>query len=615
MISVSPGPIERVPAGGRGLKRVAVCLLFTAASFVSIHAQPGSTHSYFIDCSSSQAGDGSSAHPWNTLTAAQEHPFHPGDRIAIKRGTECHGAFSPAGSGTARDPIRLTAYGHGPRPRVVAAASDRAALTLFNQEYWQVDSLDISGSGEYGIFVSGDRGTLHNISLKNLYVHDVRGGTMKSKDNGLVVVSPSSHDTTFDDVLVDGVDAAHTNEWAGILVGGGNFGMDMPLNHNVIIRNSTAHDVQGDGIILFRDSDSSIETSAAWETGMQATQTIGTPNAIWTWTCTRCTVRDNEAFLTDSPGVDGGAYDIDWNTTQNIVERNYAHDTQGYCIAVFGAGYVTSGGLVRDNLCIDNALSPRLAALQGAIYLHTWNGGVIRGLRVEHNTVIWNPTVASAAALVDDAATGDTSIEFTANRIESSGPFFYAAAAHFMPSSNTYVYSGQAEPQFTLSGQHKVTLAALQTAGVEKESSLTKQLPKRPDEIALHLDVDIDFALDADGLMAAAQHAQLVVLRSLAEQYSPSKLKVTVHLIDPPNSSAKDTELRANALLDLNARRISFAHDGREPGSIRLSTIDGRLLQEWHGFQNAATLGRAVRARVGAPDFAQMLVDSAEVRP
>jgi hypothetical protein len=151
--------------------------------------------------------------------------------------------------------------------------------------------------------------------------------------------------------------AEHTNQWAGILIGGGPFpyASDASLNNCVMVRNSSVQDVYGDGIILFRDSAGVVETSTAWQTGMQPTQTIGTPNAIWAWTCSDCTVRDNEAFLTDSPGADGGAYDIDWDNTRNAVERNYAHDTQRDCIAVF----VISQNIVRNNLCIDNGMSPK----------------------------------------------------------------------------------------------------------------------------------------------------------------------------------------------------------------------------------------------------------------
>ena len=564
--------------------------------------------SYFIDCSQPVAGDGSSTHPWNSLGDAMKQLFRPGDRIALKRGTACHGSFAPQGSGDASNVIRLTAYSEGARPQIVAAAKDRQALLLFNQEYWQVDSLDLSGSSMYGVFVSGDKGMLHHIVLKNLFVHDVQGGAMKSKDNGLVVVGPSSPNVFFDDVLVDGVIAAHTNQWAGILIGGGNFGYapDAPLNHRVVVRNSSVQDVNGDGIILFREAEGLIENSTAFETGMQPTQTIGTPNAIWTWTCTDCVVRDNEAYLTDSPGVDGGAYDIDWDDTRNTVERNYAHDTQGYCLAVFGAGFVTSQSVARDNLCIANGESPRLAALQGAVYLRTWNDGLIDGLKIEHNTIFFDPPVATAAAVVNEAATRGGPTEFSGNRIVSSAPLFYRSNAQFAPSTNTYRSTGTGAAKFMLGDRGETTLASLQAAGMEQGSTLERGSDSRKREAFLRLDATVDLRLDADGLLADAPRAQLMVLRSLAAQYGPAALAVTVHLQSTATSTKEETPEEENALRDLDAGSIRFERDGKPGAGIRLSGADGRLLDEWHGFQNAATLGGAVRAWLGAPHFAQV---------
>ncbi len=562
---------------------------------------------WFVDCSQTIAGDGSLSHPWNSLVLAEAHIFVAGDRIELKRGTACRGSFSPQGSGTRGRLIRLTAYGQGPRPRIVAPAQNRQVLLLFNQEYWQIDSLDLSGANTYGVFVTGDKGTLHHIYLENLFVHDVMGGAMKNKDNGLLVVGPSSINLFFDDVVVDGVVAAHTNQWAGILVGGGPFpyGPNAPLNSNITVRNSSVQDVYGDGIVLFRDSNGVIETSTAWETGMQPTEKIGTPNAIWTWTCTDCIVRDNEAFLTDSPGVDGGAYDIDWDNRNNSIERNYAHDTQGYCFAVFAAGYVTSGSVVRDNLCIDNGESPRLAALQGAAYVHTWDNGVVRGLTMEHNTIIWNPPVSSAAAIVCDAKMGDIPAAFIGNRIESATQYFYRFNAQLSPSGNRYRYNGAGDALFTLGERRNATLAALQEAGLEKGTVLEKPSTPTHGETSLRLDAIIDFALDADGLLVQKQRAQLMVLRSLAAQYGPQALALTVHLHTAPDSEA-EKDAQANALLDLDAAPIHFDYGGNSSGVIRLLTPDGRRLEEWRGFQNAAALGGAVRARIGAPQFAQM---------
>jgi hypothetical protein len=569
---------------------------------------PPLAHIFFINCSSQQPGDGSSAHPWNSLPDAQAHPFVPGDRIALARGTVCHGSFSPQGSGIETGPIRLTADGQGARPRIVAAPGAPQVLRLFNQQYWQIDSLDLSGAGKYGIFVSGDKGTLRHIYLKNLAVHDLRGGTIKNKDNGLVVVGPSSRDVVFNDILVDGVVAAHTDQWAGILIGGGGYpyAADAPLNSHVTIRNSSVQDVYGDGIVLFRDSDGLIETSTAWETGMQPTESVGTPNAIWTWTCNNCIVRDNEAFLTDSPGVDGGAFDIDYGNTRNTLERNYAHDTQGYCLAVFGSGSATTDSLVRENLCIANGLSPRLAVRQGAVYMTTWNGGVIRGLRIERNTILFDPPVSTASAIMDDAAAGSSSATFTGNHIESAAPLFYRAVAGFAPSVNVYSYTGPGQPAFTLGDRHEVLLSNLQQAGIEKGSTLGQESAPSQPASSLRLEASIDFALDTDGLLAPAPRAQLMVLRSLAAQYGPPALTVTVHLRSPENSSAKEAAEQANALLDLDAPSIHFVRDGKDSATISLLGADGHLIQSWTGFQNAATLGGTVRKLLGAPHFASM---------
>jgi hypothetical protein len=594
------------------LLALAICIIPTGTLVAAQNTPTASTHTFYIDCTSSNTGDGdgSSTHPWRSLATAQAHPFFPGDRIALARGTVCRGSFAPQGSGSADHPIRLTAYGSGPRPRIVASTKDRQALSLFNQEFWQIDSIDISGGNTYGIFVSGDIGTLRHIYLKNLLVHNVQGGDLKNKDNGLVIVGPSGPNVIFQDVLVDGVIAAHTNQWAGILIGGGNYAWkaDAPLNSHIIVRNSTVQDVYGDGIVLFRDSDGLIETSVAFQTGMQPTETTGTPNAIWTWTCTDCAVRDNEAFLTDSPGLDGGAYDIDWDNTRNIVERNYAHDTQGYCFAAFAAGYVTRESVIRDNLCVDNGLSPRLAALQGAVYLHTWNDGTLRGLRIEHNTFHWNPPVATAAAIVDDAATGGDPILFTGNRIDSSVPFFYRTNAQFVPSANIYHYDGPGEAQFTVGDRRNTTLTALHAVGMETGTTLDRKPSHAPTATSLHIDATIDLTLDSDGLLSPAVRAQWIVLHSLAAQYSTS-LTVTAHLVEDADVIRRD-ESRINALRDLDPGPVHIQEDRKndvtQAGLIRMLSADGNLIEQWHGFQNAATLGGAVRARLGAPQFAKM---------
>jgi hypothetical protein len=585
-----------------------LCVFLTGAA--AAHSQAASpSRTFHIDCSAPADGDGSVEHPWNNLAAAESHKFAPGDTVALARGTVCAGSFAPKGSGTQDHIIRLTAYGSGARPKIVAPASARQALLLFNQQYWQVDSLDISGGNTYGVFVSGDKGTLHHLYLKNLYVHDVYGGALKNKDNGLVIVGPSSIDVFFDDILIDGIDAAHANQWAGILVGGGGFPYkdDAPLNTNIQIRNSTVHDVYGDGIVLFRDAHSSIRSSSAWQTGMQPTQDVGTPNAIWTWTCNDCVVADNEAYVTDSPGVDGGAYDIDWNNQNNTVVRNYAHDTQGYCIAVFGAGYVTTNSRVRNNLCVDNSVSPRMAATEGAIEIYTWNGGALRDVEIRDNTIIWNPRVPGCPPIVANARVDGPPIVFANNTIRSTSPLIYRIDKPFASAGNIFELNGV--PLFTVGDQRAITLDKLQSAGMEARSSV-KPLEDFTPALSAKVDATIRPALDGNGLLADDPRQQLMLLRSFGGQYSHARLNITVHL---PRTAPSQDEINAlNDLEDVYPGALHYVRDidpsdsALSAGELRIVLNEGTQILRAHGAFDAVAVGLAVRTHLGAPNYAHM---------
>jgi hypothetical protein len=391
------------------------------------------------------------------------------------------------------------------------------------------------------------------------------------------------------------------------------------------------HDVYGDGIILFRVRQGLIDSSVAWLTGQQPTQDVGTPNAIWTWSCTDCTVRNNESFLTESPGVDGGAYDIDWATTRNVVEDNYAHDTQGYCMATFGAGYVTHDAVLRGNVCVDNGMSPRMARLQGAVYIHTWNGGSIDGLIVEDNLIEWNPPVPSAAIVNDEGSEfGGSTAVVRHNTIRSTSPALMRSSGdRLVFENNRYEYSGLDRPWWQWDGKTWHSLAALQAAGASRGSTL-RSAPRRQRSMgagftsvslrklvdldgrpvastaAYRLITGLDLRLDGDDLFSSATMARLSVLRTLAREYNRDQLQILVFVPDSHPTAA----LR-NALLDLDTPGIRFVRAPSGQNRIPTELIDreGRVAAQWAatftGF-NAATVGYAVRRALGVPIYAQM---------
>lgn len=577
-----------------------------------------------MDCGRGQGGDGSLSAPWNNLGAVNGFTFGPGDTVLLRRGSVCRGTLSPKGSGADGQPIRLATYGAGQRPQIIAGSKAEEALRLFNQQYWDIDSLDISGGTTYGIFISGDSGILHHIHLSNLAVHDVIGGAMKHKESGLVSISPSSTKSHFDDVVVDGVNAWHTNQWVGILIGGGNLGFppESDWNTNAVIRNSTVHDVQGDGIVLFRVHKGLIDSSVAWSIGMQDTQTIGTPNAIWTWMCDYCIVQRSEAYLTDSPGVDGGAFDIDYDNTKNSVLDSYGHDTQGYCVAVFGAGFVTRESVLRGNLCINNGRSPRMANYQGAIFLWTWNGGSIDGLTVEKNTIYWSP-FENAPALLNKAEIKAGTATFRDNTVISTAPWMMESNTSMSMAGDSYQYFGSGVPKWTYGGKSYASLRGLQDDTKQETDARFEQMPLKDwphvfvqrdsAEPAWTLDCVLPVSLNVNRLLNDSVLQEMVVLKSFGQQYAAQGLKVNVEMTsaDPKLFESEDFH---NALSDLDLRGISIKE--KVPGGatvrVTLRGPNGEVVNEWNEPVGPVPLGLALRKAFGEPIYAQMNVSGHE---
>ena len=168
--------------------------------FSGLHACPGPGNSssvtpparsaavYYLDCAASHDGDGKQATPWNSLTSVNAFTFIPGDHFLLKRGTSCNGALAPQGSGTANAPIVIDAYGTGAQP-VISGGSAEEALKLFNQQYWEINNLEVTGGNRYGVYVSGNTAhqSINHIYLRNLNVHGATYTSAKRADSGEVL--------------------------------------------------------------------------------------------------------------------------------------------------------------------------------------------------------------------------------------------------------------------------------------------------------------------------------------------------------------------------------------------------------------------------------------------
>ena len=268
-------------------------------------------------------------------------------------------------------------------------------------------------------------------------------------------MTPGVKGSTFNGVLIDGVQAYSTTLWSGIML------LERPSGDhrweataqditkrstNIVIRNSIAHDTYGDGIVVYCGSSVLMERNLVYRSGMQPTQTIGTPNALWSWASNDVVVQDNEAYDNHSPGADGGAFDIDYWSTNTTVQYSYGHDNQGYCVGVFGAeNAATTNSIVRFNVCSNNGAKKTGDGAE-EIYFATWNRGTLNGIQIYNNTIYTTNGRGAVGTLANGKPVfGSNAPVFKNNLVISTAPNTPGngmSQIPFLRDYNLYFYTG-----------------------------------------------------------------------------------------------------------------------------------------------------------------------------
>lgn len=475
--------MDRVPL--LSLLSANVWLLVTLACSGCVSGKSSSTTtttptqtSFYVDCSATTNGTGTQASPWNSLSNVNSQKFVAGNSLYFKRGTTCSGSLAPSGSGVSGSPIVIDAYGTGNLPILNGGSSNQQVILLSNQSYWEINDLEIVGGKTYGIYVTGNIASdpLYHIYIKNLNVHDATGTSTARSDSGEVLFSASGSGQTLNDISIDGVTAGPSNVSEGIYVnaGGSWTGVSsQTLGNNVTVKNSTSHDIYGDGILIMELTNGTIENSVVYHSGL-CPSCGSTPSGLWEWWCHTCTIQNNESYANQSWNThDGGDFDIDYYNNDNVVQYNYGHDSSGYCVAVFGAeSNADTNNIFRYNVCSNNAQSTS-NAYQGDVFLSTWDSGSLNGVEIYNNTFYWNP--ASPVPLLNTTAasySGANPTFFKNNIVYSTVPNMVVTTSVFTLDHNIYWTTTPASLQWTWNGVTYTNLAAYQAASSQEAHSL-----------------------------------------------------------------------------------------------------------------------------------------------
>lgn len=360
-------------------------------------------------------------------------------------------------------------------------------VLLYDQQYWEISNLEIAGGNLYGIFIGGQNSTsLNHFRLTNLDVHGAHFQSVKRGDSGLVFIVSGGTGQVIHDVVVDGVVAHDSTVSEGIFIdaGGaytGTNGAAQTLGNNITVQNSVAHDVAGDGILIMLLNNGLLQNNVVYNSGLCDNCTGSTPSGLWEWYCHTCIVQFNESYANQSWGGDGGGFDIDYYNNNNVVQYNYGHDSEGYCVSLFGSENTASiNNVIRYNICANNAQKSSSAA-QGEVFLFTWSGGKINGAQIYNNTFYWNPA-GNAPLLVTSGATfaGSNPNFFKNNIIYSTVAGMVQTTSSLALDNNIY-WTTAASPSWQYDGTTYTGFASYQSgSGQDAHGYFTDPLLNAP---------------------------------------------------------------------------------------------------------------------------------------
>jgi hypothetical protein len=165
-----------------------------------------------------------------------------------------------------------------------------------------------------------------------------------------------SKGTYFENILIDSCKVEKCA--VGIMIAGRGFNENNPvmpydsISKNCHIRNSSAKDLAGDGIVIFCAADVSIErclcvNASTYNADKKATA------AIWTWNVRNAVVRYCESYGHVTPGIDRNPFDADYRSYNSIYEYNYGHDSYGASILVCAPKGTNNMAIIRYNVFVN----------------------------------------------------------------------------------------------------------------------------------------------------------------------------------------------------------------------------------------------------------------------
>jgi len=359
---------------------------------------------------------------WKTLRKVNMTTFKSGDSILFRAGQEWEGMLHPGGSGEEGNMIVISKYGQGEMPKIHGGHADPVyfegiksiqTVLLDNQQYWVISDLEITNMPDNlikdfedngdekrrGIFVvAADTGELRNITIKNNYIHHVKGDDTKDfhGSGGIMFSVLGKKPSFFNGVYILNNRVRMVNRTG---IGISSYWQRRPRNEiypfswmdemgdyhaslNVVIRGNDLESIGGDGIVPQTTLKTLMEYN---KVNGAASRSKGYNAGLWAWNSDSALIQYNEVCNTMTVR-DGMAFDCDAYSVGNIYQYNFSYNNMG--------GFMLFHGYsddVPDAMNVGHIIRCNISMNDGHSLFHFYGSGHSQSV-IHHNLLFNNKT-------------------------------------------------------------------------------------------------------------------------------------------------------------------------------------------------------------------------------
>lgn len=395
-----------------GLFKLFLSILFFAPIAFSNHAFAQNKNYYFDPLKGKDNNTGISPNKaFKNINILKRLHVQPGDSILLKSGEVFNSPLFFSGKGTISKPIVIGKYGGKARPYFKGDASELEMVHIYNSENIVLRDLEISNKGNVirphlsGLIVElYNYGIAQNITIENIFVHDVYGSLIKGEGNNdkdagggqainIINLREGEHDSIpscFDGLLIQ--DCYVKNCQRNGIMMWGNWARKywFPSKH-VIIRRNTVDGVPGDGIVPVACENPLVEYNVM----KNSPATLPASEAcdgIWPFSCDNAVIQYN--IVSDHHSiVDGYGLDADYNCNNSLFQYNLTYNNDGGFLLLCNSGgwpldysVGTRGTVVRYNISINDGVRERKVQVKGGYFSPTIHiTGPAQNSNIHHN--------------------------------------------------------------------------------------------------------------------------------------------------------------------------------------------------------------------------------------